>query len=136
MAASADCEKANCTPIDQGCNLIYTTRFEFMDWTIKVAKEFPNVKFDHCSGYQTAPNVSTYFGKIYQARYLSGIAAGRKSATGAIGYVAAFPVPEVIHGSNAFALGVQSVNPNATVKVIWTNTGLIQQWRSRLRFNS
>jgi basic membrane protein A len=122
VVANADCEKAIRDLIDQGCNLIYTTSFGFMDWTIKVAKEFPNVKFAHCSGYQTAPNVSTYFGKIYQARYLSGIAAGRKSATGTIGYVAAFPIPEVIRGINAFALGVQSVNPNATVEVIWTNT--------------
>ncbi|MDR1324957.1 MAG: BMP family ABC transporter substrate-binding protein [Treponema sp.] len=122
VAANADCEKAIRDLIDQGCNLIYTNSFGFMDWTIKVAKEFPNVKFAHCSGYQTAPNVSTYFGKIYQARYLSGIAAGRKSATGAIGYVAAFSIPEVIRGINAFTLGVQSVNPNATVEVIWTNT--------------
>lgn len=122
VVANADCEKAIRDLIDQGCNLIYTTSFGFMDWTIKVAKEFPNVKFAHCSGYQTASNVSTYFGKIYQARYLSGIAAGRKSATGAIGYVAAFPIPEVIRGINAFALGVQSVNPDATVEVIWTNT--------------
>ena len=122
VVANADCEKAIRDLIDQGCNLIYTTSFGFMDWTIKVAKEFPNVKFAHCSGYQTAPNVSTYFGKIYQARYLSGIAAGRKTATDAIGYVAAFPIPEVIRGINAFTLGVQSVNPNATVEVIWTNT--------------
>jgi basic membrane protein A len=66
--------------------------------------------------------MGTYFGKIYQARYLSGIAAGMKTETNKIGYVAAFPIPEVIRGINAFTLGVRSVNPDATVSVVWTNT--------------
>ncbi|MDR0637743.1 MAG: BMP family ABC transporter substrate-binding protein [Spirochaetaceae bacterium] len=119
---NADCEKVIRDLIDQGCNVIYTTSFGFMDWTIKVAADFPNVYFGHCSGYKTAANVSTYFGKIYQARYLAGIAAGYKTKVNKIGYVAAFPIPEVIRGINAFTLGVQSVNPAATVEVIWTNT--------------
>lgn len=119
---TADAEKAIRDLIDQGCNVIYTTSFGFMDWTIKVAEEFPNVYFGHCSGYKTAANVSTYFGKVFQARYLSGIAAGKKTAKGKIGYVAAMPIPEVIRGINAFTLGVLSVNPKATVEVIWTNT--------------
>jgi basic membrane protein A len=119
---AASCEKAIRDLIDQGCNVIYTTSFGFMDGTIEVAKEFPNVRFGHCSGYKRAENVSTYFGKIYQARYLSGIAAGYKTKANKIGYVAAFPIPEVIRGINAFTLGVQSVNPNATVEVIWTST--------------
>jgi basic membrane protein A len=119
---NADCEKAIRDLIDQGCNVIYTTSFAFMDWTVKVAADFPNVYFAHCSGYKRADNVATYFGKIYQARYLSGIAAGYKTKVNKIGYVAAFPIPEVIRGINAFTLGVQSVNPAATVEVIWTNT--------------
>jgi len=119
---NADCEKAIRDLIDQGCNVIYTNSFGFMDWTLKVAEEFPYVYFGHCSGYKTAPNMSSYFGKIYQARYLSGIAAGYKTTVNRIGYVAAFPIPEVIRGINAFTLGVQSVNPNATVEVIWTST--------------
>ena len=119
---NADCEKAIRDLIDQGCNVIYTNSFGFMDWTLKVANDFPNVYFGHCSGYKRADNMSTYFGKIYQARYLSGIAAGYKTKVNKIGYVAAFPIPEVIRGINAFTLGVQSVNPNATVEVIWTNT--------------
>ena len=119
---NADCEKAIRDLIDLGCNVIYTNSFGFMDWTIKVAADFPNVVFGHCSGYKRAPNVSTFFGKIYQARYLSGIAAGYKTRANRIGYVAAFPIPEVIRGINAFTLGVQSVNPNATVEVIWTST--------------
>ncbi|NLM01572.1 MAG: BMP family ABC transporter substrate-binding protein [Treponema sp.] len=119
---NADCEKAIRDLIDQGCNVIYTNSFGFMDWTIKVASEFPNVIFGHCSGYKTAANVSTYFGKIYQARYLAGIAAGLRTANGKIGYVAAMQIPEVIRGINAFTLGALSVNPEATVEVIWTNT--------------
>jgi basic membrane protein A len=122
VAENADCETAIRDLIDQGCNVIYTTSFGFMDWTIKVAADFPNVRFAHCSGYKTAPNVSTYFGKVFQARYLAGIAAGYKTKSNKIGYVAAFPIPEVIRGINAFALGVQSVNPGATVQVVWTNT--------------
>ncbi|GHV43727.1 BMP family ABC transporter substrate-binding protein [Spirochaetia bacterium] len=119
---NADCEKAIRDLIDQGCNVIYTNSFGFMDWTIKVAADFPKVKFGHATGYKRADNVSTYMGKIYQARYLSGIAAGYKTKVNKIGYVAAFPIPEVIRGINAFALGVQSANPAATVEVIWTNT--------------
>jgi basic membrane protein A len=119
---NADCEKAIRDLIDQGCNVIYTTSFGFMDWTIKVAADYPNVKFGHCSGYKRADNVSTYFGKAYQGRYLAGIVAGMKTTANKIGYVAAFPLPECIRGINAFTLGVQSVNPKATVEVIWTNT--------------
>jgi basic membrane protein A len=119
---NADCEKAIRDLIDQGCNVIYTNSFGFMDWTLKVANDFPNVYFGHCSGYKRADNMSTYFGKIYQARYLSGIAAGYKTKVNKIGYVAAYPIPEVIRGINAFTLGVQSVNPNATVEVLWTST--------------
>jgi len=76
----------------------------------------------HCSGYKTAPNVGNYFGRMYQARYLSGIIAGSMTKTNIIGYVAAHPIPEVIRGINAFTLGVRSVNPKAVVKVVWTNT--------------
>lgn len=122
VAENADCEKAIRDLIDQGCNVIYATSFGFMDWTIKVAADYPNVKFGHCSGYKTAPNVSTYFGRAYQARYLAGIVAGMKTKANKIGYVAAFPLPECIRGINAFTLGVQSVNSKASVEVMWTNT--------------
>jgi basic membrane protein A len=109
--------------IDQGCNLIYTTSFGFMDGTENMAKEFPDIKFAHCSGYKnTEPNMARYFGKVYQARYLAGIAAGYKTKTNKIAYIAAFPIPECIRGLNAFTLGVLSVNPAATVEVAWTGT--------------
>ncbi len=105
-----------------GYGMIFTTSFGYMDPTVNVAKEFPNVKFEHCSGYKTAPNLATYFGKIEEARYLSGIIAGKMTKTNIIGYVAAFPIPEVVRGINGFTLGVRSVNPKATVRVVWTNT--------------
>jgi basic membrane protein A len=93
-----------------------------MDPMLEVARDFSGVYFEHCSGFKTAPNMSTYFGRMYQPRYLSGIVAGKMTRTNIIGYVAAFPIPEVIRGINAFTLGVRSVNPKAQVRVVWTNT--------------
>ncbi|MGA1861513.1 BMP family ABC transporter substrate-binding protein [Deferribacter thermophilus] len=107
-----------------GHNLIFTTSFGFMDPTLEVAKRFPNVVFMHCSGYKTAKNVGTYFGRMYQARYLTGLIAGAMTKSNIIGYVAAHPIPEVIRGINAFTLGVRKVNPKAVVKVVWTQTWL------------
>lgn len=106
----------------QGFDMIFATSFGYMDAMVEVAQEFPNIKFEHCSGYKTAPNMSTYFGRMYQARYLSGIVAGRMTQNNTIGYVAAFPIPEVVRGINAFTLGVRAVNPDAKVYVVWTNT--------------
>ena len=107
----------------KGYNMIFATSFGYMDPMVEVASEFPNVYFEHCSGYKTSENMSTYFGRMYQVRYLSGIVAGKAIGQGeSIGYVAAFPIPEVVRGINAFTLGVRKVNPTATVKVVWTNT--------------
>jgi basic membrane protein A and related proteins len=103
-------------------DLIITTSFGFMDPTLEVAQEFPDTWFVHVSGYRTADNVSTIFGRMYQPRYLSGMAAGAATESNIIGYVAAFPIPEVIRGINAFTLGVREVNPDAEVRVVWTNT--------------
>ncbi|MBS3782808.1 MAG: BMP family ABC transporter substrate-binding protein [Anaerolineae bacterium] len=106
----------------EGWDIIFTTSFGYMDPTLEVAEEFPDVLFEHCSGYKTRENMATYFGRIYQARYLSGIVAGEMTDSNIIGYVAAFPIPEVIRGINAFTLGVRSVNSDAEVRVVWTNT--------------
>lgn len=106
----------------KGYNLIFTTSFGFMDPTLDVAKRFKDVVFEHCSGYKTSENMGNYFGRFYQGKYLSGIVAGAMTKSNIIGYVAAHPIPEVIRGINAFALGVQEVNPKATVKVVWTQT--------------
>lgn len=106
----------------KGYDIIFTTSFGFMDPTLTVAQEFPDKYFEHCSGYKTAANMSTYFGRMYQPRFLSGLVAGKATKTNKIGYVAAYPIPEVIRGINAFTLGVRTVNPKATVHVVWTNT--------------
>lgn len=117
-----EAEKAMKDMVDQGAKVIFATSFGYMDYAEKVAKEFPDVTVLHCSGYKTLPNMGTYFGKMYEPRYLSGIVAGMKTKTNKIGYVAAMPIPEVIRMINAFTLGVKSVNPEATVEVTWTNT--------------
>ncbi len=108
--------------IDQGANMIFATSFGYMDYMLEVAAENPDVAFFHAGGYKNAANAVNYLGRIYQARYLTGIVAGMKTQTGKIGYVAAFEIPEVVRGINAFTLGVRSVNPDATVEVIWTHT--------------
>ncbi len=107
---------------EKGYNPIITTSFGFMDPTINVAAEYPDTWFVHISGYKTADNVSTVFGGIEEARYLSGLAAGAATESNIVGYVAAFPIPEVVRGINAFAQGVREVNPDAEVRVVWTST--------------
>ena len=107
---------------NKGYNLIFTTSFGFMDPTLDVAKRFKDVAFEHCSGYKMSENMGNYFGRFYQGKYLSGIVAGAMTTSNIIGYVAAYPIPEVIRGINAFTLGVREVNPEATVKVVWTQT--------------
>jgi basic membrane protein A len=108
--------------VRKGHNLVFTTSFGYMDATLDVAKRNKDVVFMHCSGYKTAENVGNYFGRMYEPRYLSGIVAGKMTKADRIGYVAAFPIPEVIRGINAFTLGVRSVNPKAEVRVVWTQT--------------
>jgi Uncharacterized ABC-type transport system, periplasmic component/surface lipoprotein len=118
----ADAERVIENMARGGYDLVFTTSFGFMDPTMKVAKDYPNVKFMHCSGFKSAENVDNYFGRMYQARYLTGMVAGSMTKSNIIGYVAAFPIPEVIRGINAFTLGVRSVNPKAQVRVVWTKT--------------
>ncbi len=107
--------------VDQGCNVIFACSFGYMDHVEKKAADYPDVNFLHCSGYKSNDtNFANYFGRIYQARFLSGLVAGLATQTNQIGYVAAFPIPEVVRGMNAFALGVKAANANATVEVVWT----------------
>jgi basic membrane protein A len=117
-----DAERVMTELVQRGADVVFATSFGFMDFMINVAERHPDVIFEHCSGYKTAENAGTYFGRMYQPRYLSGIVAGLKTETNKIGYVGAFPIPEVVRGINAFTLGVRSVNPDATVHVTWTNT--------------
>ncbi len=109
--------------IADGADVIFATSFGYMDAMESLAEEFPDVAFEHATGFKSNDtNFGNYFGRIYQARYLTGLAAGEASASGDVGYVAAFPIPEVIRGINAFTLGVRAVNPDATVTVNWTST--------------
>jgi basic membrane protein A len=104
-----------------GHKLIFTPSFGYMEPTLKVAKDFPDVRFESITGYKTAANVAAANARYYEGRYLAGIAAGRMTKTNQAGYVAGFPIPEVLQGINAFTLGMRSVNPQAQVKVIWLN---------------
>ncbi len=109
--------------IEQGFNLIIGTSFGYMDDMEALAEEFPDVVFDHVSGYKAnGTNFGNTFGRMYEPRYLSGMVAGSATSSNLIGYVAAFPIPEVIRGINAFTLGVREVNPDAQVEVVWTST--------------
>lgn len=108
--------------IDSGCEIIICNSFDYGDYVIKVAKNNPDIKFYHATGVQTAQNVSTYFGRIYQMRYLCGVVAGMQTENNSIGYVAAFPIDEVNRGINAFTQGVQSVNPDAKEHVIYSES--------------
>lgn len=119
---TADSERVMTQLVQEGCKVIFAISFGYMDYVQNVAQKFPDVVFLHCSGYKTAKNVGTYFGKIEQPRYLTGLIAGKMTKTGQIGYVAAHPIPECIRGINFFTKGIREVNPNATVKVVWTNT--------------
>src|SRR6056300_151736 len=106
----------------QGNDIIFTTSFGYMDHTIKVAKEFPNVKFEHITGYKRSPNVATGNIRFYEGRYVQGVVAGLMTKSNKIGYLASFPIPEVIQCINAFGIGLRSVNPKAEVSVIWVNS--------------
>ncbi|BEU95901.1 BMP family ABC transporter substrate-binding protein [Acidovorax sp. DW039] len=121
VAEGADAERVIRDLAATGHQIIFTPSFGYMEPTLKVAQDFPNVKFESITGYKQAPNVATANARYYEGRYLAGIAAGRMSKTGVAGYVAGFPIPEVLQGINAFTLGMRSVNPNASVKVVWLN---------------
>ncbi|MBM3524507.1 MAG: BMP family ABC transporter substrate-binding protein [Alphaproteobacteria bacterium] len=105
-----------------GHKLIFTTSFGFMEPTIKVAQRFPNVWFEHATGFKRAPNVATYDARFYEGRYIIGQIAAKMSKTGTIGYIGSFPIPEVVAGINSFMLGAQSVRPDMKIKIVWVNS--------------
>jgi len=105
-----------------GCGIIFTTSFGFMDPTLKVAKRFPKVKFEHATGYKQSENVTSYGSRFYEGRYIQGKIAGAMSKTGTAGYIASFPIPEVVRGINIFAKGAREMNPDFELKVVWVNT--------------
>jgi simple sugar transport system substrate-binding protein len=117
-----DAERAIERMARSGCAIVFTTSFGFMDATLKVAEKFPDVKFEHATGYKTAANVATYNSRFYEGRFINGQIAGKMSKTGVAGYIASFPIPEVVAGINAFLHGARTVNPEFKLKVIWVNT--------------
>lgn len=108
--------------IDEGCEIIICNSFNYGEYILQIAKDNPDTTFLHATGVENAKNVATYFGRMYQMRYLCGIVAGLQTKNNAIGYVAAFPIDEVNRGINAFTLGVQAVNPQAVVTVYWSES--------------
>jgi basic membrane protein A len=122
VSEGPDAERSIVQLARAGHKLIFTTSFGYMDPTLKAAKQFPKVYFEHATGYKRAKNMSTYSGRFYEGRYIQGVIAAKMSKKGVLGYVASFPIPEVISGINATMLGAWSVNPKIKVKIIWVNS--------------
>ncbi|UUX94906.1 BMP family ABC transporter substrate-binding protein [Aquabacterium sp. J223] len=122
VAEGPDAERVMRELARDGHRLIFATSFGYLEPALRVAADHPEVVIEHAGGHKTAANLNTYNARYYEARWLAGWLAGRTSASGTAGYVAGFPVPEVIQGINAFTLGMRAANPQATVKVIWLNT--------------
>ncbi len=118
---SADAERVLRDMATQGNKLIFGTTFGYMEPIQKVAADFPDVKFEHATGYKTAPNVRTYDSRTYEGAYMAGIIAGAMTKSNTLGVVGSVPIPEVIRNINSFTLGAQSVNPNIKTKVVWVN---------------
>lgn len=122
VGEGADAERVIRKLASSGNKIIFTTSFGYMNPTNKVAKQFPNVKFEHATGYKRGKNVSTYSGRYYEGRAVIGTIAGLMTKTNTIGYIASFPIPEVVRGINAMTLAARKVNPDVVVKVVWVNS--------------
>jgi simple sugar transport system substrate-binding protein len=117
-----DAERVIRDLVGQGNKVIFATSFGYGDWMAKVAKDFPDVYFEHATGYKTAANLRVYEGRFYEDAYLAGVLAGLMTKTNVLGFVASFPIPEVLRNINAYTLGANSVNPKAKTKVVWVNS--------------
>jgi simple sugar transport system substrate-binding protein len=122
VAEGPDAERVIRQLAQDGAKLIFTTSFGFMNPTIRVARQFPDVWFEHATGYQRADNVAIYNARFYEGRAVIGTMAGMMSKTGTAGYIASFPIPEVVMGINAFQLAAQKVNPDFKTQVVWVST--------------
>jgi simple sugar transport system substrate-binding protein len=122
VAEGADAERVFRDLASQGNKLIFGTSFGYMEQMLKVAKDFPDVKFEHATGYKTAPNLAVYETRTYQGAYLAGVLAGKMTKSNKLGVVASFPIPEVIRNINAFTRGAQSVNPNVSTRAVWVSS--------------
>ncbi len=121
VAEGPDAERVIRDLASRGHGLIFTTSFGYMEPTLRAARDFPEVAFEHLSGWKTASNLAVYNARFYEGRWLAGMIAGRATRSNAIGYVAGFPIPEVLQGINAFTLGARATNPKAEVRVVWTS---------------
>ncbi|MGB3834411.1 MAG: BMP family ABC transporter substrate-binding protein [Mesorhizobium sp.] len=122
VAEGPDAERAFERLAREGCKIIFGTSFGFMDAELKVAKRFPDIKFEHATGYKMADNLGIYNARFYEGRYVIGQIAAKQSKAGVAGYIVSFPIPEVVMGINSFLLGAQSVNPDFKVKIVWVNS--------------
>ncbi len=118
----ADAERVITRMATSGHDLIFTTSFGYMNPTLKVAKRFPNVMFEHATGFKRADNVSTYSARFYEGRHVAGLMSGKMTKTKKLGYVASFPIPEVIRGINAVTMAARSIDPEITMRVIWVSS--------------
>lgn len=119
--SAAEAERVFLDLASRGHQLIFGTSFGYMEAMLKIAKQFPDVRFEHATGYKTAPNLGNYAGKMHESAFLAGVVAGHLTRSNVLGFVGAVPIPEVIRNINAFALGARAVNPKATLKVVWVN---------------
>ena len=119
---NADAVRAIRKLAESGHDLIFTTSFNYMDQTMEVANDFPDINFEHATGYKRSDNISTYSGRFYEGRMIEGHIAGKMSKSNTIGYIASFPIPEVVRGINAFYLAASKVNPDIKMKIIWVFT--------------
>jgi len=117
-----DAERAIERLARDGCKITFATSFGHMDPTVKVAAKYPDLKFEHATGYKTSENLGVYNARFYEGRYVMGQIAAKMSKSGMAGYIVSFPVPEVVMGINAFMLGAQSVNPDFKLKIVWVNS--------------
>jgi basic membrane protein A len=119
---SADAERVIRQLVTDGCKMVFTTSFGFMEPTVKVARDFPDVIFEHATGYKTAKNLGVYQSRFYEGAYLLGLIAGKMTRSNSLGFVASFPIPEVLRNIDSWTLGARSVNPGVKTKVIWVNS--------------
>ena len=131
----ADSERVMTQMALQGADLIFTTSFGYMDPTINVAQKFPNVKFEHATGYKRADNVSVYSARFYEGRAIQGHIAGKMTKTNKIGYIASFPIPEVIRGINSAYIHAKRVNPDVEFNIIWAYTWFDPARQARLDYH-
>ena len=122
VAYGADAERVITTMAMQGVDLIFTTSFGYMDPTLSVAKKFPNIKFEHATGFKRSENVSTYGGRFYEGRAIQGHIAGKMTKTNKIGYIGSYPIPEVVRGINSAYIHAKKVNPDVEFNIIWIYT--------------